>query len=76
MILIVILIFLLIILNIPKKEHFSNQNEIKGMYFINLDRNPERRVYMKNNLKIIILTLLDTPLLIKILLTRNIYRTW
>ena len=46
MILIVILIFLLIILNIPKKEHFSNQNEIKGMYFINLDRNPKKRVYI------------------------------
>ena len=52
MILIVILVFLLIILNIPKKEHFSNQkNQIQGMYFINLDRNPERRFYMEKQFK-------------------------
>jgi GR25 family glycosyltransferase involved in LPS biosynthesis len=51
MIVIFVLIFLLIIFNISKKEHFINQNKISGMYFINLDRNPERREYMEKQFK-------------------------
>ena len=51
MIVILILVFLLIILNISKKEHFNNITKIDGMYFINLDRNPERREYMEKQFR-------------------------
>ena len=45
---ILILIIILILNNLGKKEDFSSFNKISNYYYINLDRHQDRRKYMEN----------------------------